>query len=264
MSKFNYDYAAEMLKIAASQDHQDQMEKLAFSRDGKVEPSEVEEELKKLASDDKDCKCEDCKEDCDCECHEGKDKSEKKEASDISIQDAASVLLDLSTELEDAGHERLAAASISLAEMMIKEAKDKSKDKSSASKSSGKSSDKSSGKSSDKSSGKKMSLKERMEKMRAMQGKGKKKKDEKKKVVAQQAPNQYVVTPEVWAAQSALTNLAKQTGNKAFNPGTIDGKLGPNTMAALRAYKGKSALNAEEVEEAIQNLTSPKGFQQPG
>jgi hypothetical protein len=175
MSKYNYDYAAEMIKIAESQGHQDQMEKLAFSRDGQVVASEVEEEMKKLAKEE--CKCEECEDDCDCECHE--DAETKKEASaDVSLEETAGLLLEISNELEDAGHERLAAASIALADVMIKEAADKKKSKG---KSSGSSSSKS--KSSDKSKssgGKKMSLKERMEKMRAMQGKGKKSKKEDK------------------------------------------------------------------------------------
>ena len=158
--KYHYDYAAEMIKIAESQEHQNSMEKLAFSREGKEEYSEVEEEMKKLAHG---CKCEEeCEEDCKCECHE--EKEEKKEAS-VSLEDTAGLLLEISNELEDQGMERLAAATIVLADNILKTAaakKEKSKSKS---------------KSSEKGK-KKMTMKERMEKMRAMQGKGKGKKED--------------------------------------------------------------------------------------
>lgn len=168
--KYHYDWAAEMVKIAESAEHLNSMEKLAFSREGKEEVSEVEEEMKKLASDDCDCK-EDC-DDCDCDCH---DKSEKKEAS-VSLEDTAGLLLEISTELEDQGMDRLAAATIVLADNILKTAAAK---KSPSSSSSSSSSSKSSDKKSDKKSGKKMTMKERMEKMRAMQ-KGKKGKSKDK------------------------------------------------------------------------------------
>lgn len=165
--KYNYDYAAEMDKIANSAEHKKLfgLEKTAFSREGSQEPSEVEAELNKLAEDG--CKCDECEDDCDCDCHEGS----KKEASEVSLEDAASILLDISSELEEQGHERLAAASIVLADNIIKEAAKKTDKSKSESKS----------KSSDKSkSGKKLTMKERMEKMRNAQGKGKKSKDKTK------------------------------------------------------------------------------------
>jgi hypothetical protein len=173
--KYHFDIAAEMVKIAESAEHQKSMEKLAFSREGKEEVSEVEEEMKKLASD---CKCEeDCDGDCGCECHEKE--GEKKEAS-VSLEDTAGLLLEISTELEDQGMDRLAAATIVLADSILKTAAakkkspDSGKSGSSSSSSSGSSSSSSSGSSKkDKKPGKKMSMKERMEKMRAAQ-KGKK------------------------------------------------------------------------------------------
>ncbi len=156
-----------MVKIAESAEHLNSMEKLAFSREGKEEVSEVEEEMKKLASGDCDCdEDKDCK-GCDCDCHEAK--TDKKEAS-TSLEDMAGLLIEMSTELEDQGVERLAAATIVLADNILKTAAAKKKSpEGSASSSSG------SDKKSDKKSGKKMSMKERMEKMRAMQ-KGKKSK----------------------------------------------------------------------------------------
>eukprot|EP00697_Spironema_sp_BW2_P004818 gnl/Spiro4/1652_TR868_c0_g1_i1.p2 gnl/Spiro4/1652_TR868_c0_g1~~gnl/Spiro4/1652_TR868_c0_g1_i1.p2 ORF type:complete len:173 (+),score=11.32 gnl/Spiro4/1652_TR868_c0_g1_i1:225-743(+) len=147
--KYHFDIAAEMEKIAQSAEHQKSMEKLAFSREGKEEFSEVEEEMKKLASDS-DCECnkdKDCK-GCDCDCHDAK--TDKKEAS-ASLEDMAGLLIEISTELEDQGVDRLAAATIVLADNLLKTAAAKK----------------------DKKSGKKMTMKERMEKMRAMQ-KGKK------------------------------------------------------------------------------------------
>jgi hypothetical protein len=146
--KYHFDIAAEMEKIAQSAEHQKSMEKLAFSREGKEEFSEVEEEMKKLASDDCECnKDKDCK-GCDCDCHEAK--TDKKEAS-ASLEDMAGLLIEMSTELEDQGVDKLAAATIVLADSLLKTAAAKK----------------------DKKSGKKMTMKERMEKMRAMQ-KGKK------------------------------------------------------------------------------------------
>lgn len=154
--KYHFDIAAEMIKIAESAEHLNSMEKLAFSREGKEETSEVEEEMKKLASDC-DCK-EDC-DDCDCSCH---DKTEKKEAS-VSLEDTAGLLLEISNELEDQGMDRLAAATIILADNILKTAAAKKKP-------------------TDKKS-KKLTMKERMEKMRAAQkgkkGKGKTKSDDK-------------------------------------------------------------------------------------
>ncbi len=169
--KYTFDIAAEMIKIAESAEHQKSMEKLAFSREGKEEVSEVEEEMKKLAS--KDCDCEEDCDDCDCDCHE--DKSEKK----ASLEETAGLLLEISNDLEDEGLERLAAATIVLADNILKTAAAKKKSPGSSSASSS-GADKSK---SDKKSGKKMSMKERMEKMRAAQKgkKGKKKEDKSEK-----------------------------------------------------------------------------------
>jgi hypothetical protein len=178
--KYNYDYAAEMVKIASSSEHKKLfgMEKVAFSRDGQTEElSEVESEMRKLA---KDCSCED---DCDCkekakeegeEEKEEEEEGEKKEASDTSLEDTASLLLEISNELEDQGMDRLAAASLVLADNILKTAADR-KSKST--------SDKAKKSVDDKKPGKKLTMKERMEKMRAMQkgkGKGKGKEDKKK------------------------------------------------------------------------------------
>lgn len=171
MRKDFYDYAAEMVKIANSQEHQEVFGvKTAFSRDGKEfgkQESEVEAEFNKLANKDCDCK-EDC-ENCDCNCHE--EKGEKKEASadeSLSLEDAAGMILEISDHLDNQGENKLAAATIFLAESMIKEAaKKKKEDKKSKSKSSG--------------NGKKMSLKERMEKLRKAKDKSKSKSSDSKK-----------------------------------------------------------------------------------
>lgn len=181
--KYNYDYAAEMVKIADSAEHKKLfgMEKLAFSRDDVSDgPSEVEEEMKRLA---KACSCDG---DCDCRADEDEEKEEKdeeegekKEASDTSLEDTASILLEISNELEEQGMDRLAAASLVLADNILKTAADRKstsdKSKTDKSKTDKSKTDKS------KSSGKKLTMKERMEKMRAMQGKKKGKKEDKSK-----------------------------------------------------------------------------------
>lgn len=43
--------------------------------------------------------------------------------------------------------------------------------------------------------------------------------------------------------QEALTWLAQQTGNPALNPGGIDGKYGPNTAAAVKAFQAAHGLS---------------------
>lgn len=146
------------------------LEKLAFKKVSEQDQiSEVEMELdpslKKTAGHAECCKCEEEKEaGCDCVCHH---KHDKKEATRNPAREAFDALLKVSEDLEAAGFERLAAASIMLADKLIAEAKAKS------SKKSEKGSEKSKG------SGKKMDMKERMKKMREMQ-KGKGKKEDKK------------------------------------------------------------------------------------
>jgi hypothetical protein len=92
------------------------------------------------------------------------------------VRDSFNALLKISEDLDNAGFERLAAASILLADKLVSEAKAKS------SKKSDKKSDKKSKE--EKTKGKKMDVKERMKKMREMQkgkGKGKSKKEDEKK-----------------------------------------------------------------------------------
>lgn len=153
--KQHFDIAAEMIKIAQSAEHLKSIEKLAFSREGKEEVSEVEEEMKKLAQEK--CKCgDDCDGDCGCECHE---EHEKKEAS-TSLEDTAGLLLEISNELEDQGMDRLAAATIVLADNILKTAASKKSKKKS----------------------KKLTMKERIKKMQEARKKGKSKKEESKSV----------------------------------------------------------------------------------
>lgn len=156
--KNTYDYASEMVKIAeASGQNVFGIEKVAFSRDGQNKPSEVEDEMKKMSetkfeteSKSCDCVCHDGGEDCHCSCTET-----KKEASDVSLEDTAGLLLEISDELEGQGHERLAAATIILADTILKTAAKKKGPKKTKSK----------GK-------KKMTMKERMKKMRGLKKKG--------------------------------------------------------------------------------------------
>jgi len=101
-----------------------------------------------------------------------KHRFEKEASVRNPAREAFNALLKVSEDLESAGFERLAAASILLADKLITEAKAKSSKKSDKS-------EKSKGSEKSKSKGKKMDMKERMEKMRKMQ-KGKGKKDSKK------------------------------------------------------------------------------------
>ncbi|CAN5950669.1 unnamed protein product [Sphagnum jensenii] len=120
-----------MMKIAATPEHQKSMSKLAFSRDGVefgTNEGNVGDEMERLANMEhgKDCDCAECKK-------KWKEKEEMDaddgvgEVKEASLEDNAELLLELSGELEDAGHERLAAATIALADVMIKEAKAKKK-----------------------------------------------------------------------------------------------------------------------------------------
>lgn len=168
--------ATEMDKVLNSGENKElfssssMLEKLAFKKVSEQdEVSELETELlKKNASC---CECgEEKKHECHCECH----KDEKKASVRNPAREAFNALLRVSEDLETAGFERLAAASVMLAGKLMAEAKAKSSKKPEKSKSKDEKS---------KSKGKKMDMKERMEKMRKMQkGKGKKsdKKDDKK------------------------------------------------------------------------------------
>jgi hypothetical protein len=176
--------AAEMDKVLNSDENKEMfsnssmLEKLAFKKVSEQDQvSEVEMELdsslKKTAGC---CECgEDKKHECDCHCHKDAEKEEKKASVRNPAREAFNALLKVSEDLESAGFERLAAASILLADKLITEAKAKSSKKSEKTKEPEKS------KSKPKSKSKKMDMKERMEKMRKMQ-KGKKdsKKSEKK------------------------------------------------------------------------------------
>lgn len=195
MGKYSYDWAQEMINAAATPE----MQKLAFSRDG-IEFTEkdgggVESEIERTAGKDCDCGA-DCGDSCDCDCHD-KNADDGAVVAEASLEDTAELLLEISDELEQSGHERLAAASIALADVMIKEAKAKKKPKLgpgmkkqtgphssaeskketaaspySTSPGSRKKHDKKDTKGG-KNGGKKLTLKERMAKMRAAQGKKK-------------------------------------------------------------------------------------------
>lgn len=148
--KYNYDYAAEMEKIASSQEHQKlyaPMEKLAFSRDGQDVDSEVEREFEKSFQKTAGCECKDCGDSCDCDCHKKDTASaddgmtSSDDTATKSALDTVSGLMKISMQLEEQGFDRLAAASLMLAEYVVKEAKKKKE----TSKSKGKASDKSKG-----------------------------------------------------------------------------------------------------------------------
>lgn len=142
------------------------LEKLAFnkvSEDDKVSEIEMEfdSSLKKTAGCHH-CECEESKgSECECDCHE----ENKKKAGTSFISDSVNALLKISEDLDDAGFDKLAAASILLADRLVSEAKAKKSDKKT------KESEKAKSK-------KKVDMKERMKKMREMQNK--KKKDSKK------------------------------------------------------------------------------------
>lgn len=172
--------AAEMNQIMSSNENKEMfstssmLEKLAFRKVSEQDQvSEVEAELESsLTKTASCCECGEHKEHkCECVCHKDTEKEDKK-ASYNPARAAFNALLKVSEDLESAGFERLAAASIMLADKLITEAKAKSSKKSDK-KEKSKESDKS------KSKSKKLDMKERMEKMRKMQ-KGKGKKDSKK------------------------------------------------------------------------------------
>lgn len=186
MSKQYYDYASEMLKIAESQEHKQlfqPIEKLAFSRAGKEDPSEMEKEFAKIAdssSSDKDATtvCDKCHEkDCSCDKAKADDgaaadeneaddsTSDSKEAVAFSTY-AVDALLKIADGLETEGFGRLSAASLILADNIVKEAKAKKQEKS-----------KSKSKSDSKS--KKMSDKEKSEKAKKDKEKSKSKSSKK-------------------------------------------------------------------------------------
>jgi len=116
------------------------IEKLAFKRVSEEDvPGEVEKELalQKTASAEK-CDCE-CKtghkeEHCKCACH-GEHKEEHKHEKKSTLREAFNSLLKVSETLDNAGFDKLAAASILLADKLIVEAKAKAKAKSEKSKS---------------------------------------------------------------------------------------------------------------------------------
>jgi hypothetical protein len=179
--KPQYDIAAEMIKIAESQEHKklfEPLEKLAFSREGKEEPSEVEAEMRKL---EKKANCE-CKEkgckDCDCSCHKEEAKAddgllvgepEMATATASFPLNTVQTLMKISMQLEAEGLDTVSAAALMLADAVVKEAKKKKE------KSKSKSMSKSKGKD-EKSKSKKMTPKERMEAMRKAKEKASKSK----------------------------------------------------------------------------------------
>lgn len=159
------------------------LEKLAFKKvsdENQVGEVEAELDLKKVANDtshtsEKCCECDgkhNAKHGCECDCHPS---HSHKEANIITKTVGA--FLKISEDLDTMGFDRLAAASILLADKLIAEAKVKSSPKS-------KSEDKSKSSTKSKSSKetKKMDMKDRMKKMREMKGK---KKDTKKVSKAQ-------------------------------------------------------------------------------
>jgi hypothetical protein len=194
--------AAEMDKALNSEENQklfsssSMLEKLAFKKVSEQDQvTEVEMELdpslKKTASE-KCCECGSSKKDeCKCNCHE----SSSKKASD-PVLDSFNALLKVSNDLDDAGFEKIAAASLLLADKLISEAKSKSSKKSD--------------KKEDKSKSKKMDIKERMKKMREMK-KGKKEKSkssDKKLSKAQMHPWEQHLEPGSASKTEANTILA--------------------------------------------------------
>jgi hypothetical protein len=178
--KPTYDIAAEMIKIAESQEHKklfEPLEKLAFSREGKEEPSEVEAEMRKMEKK-ANCECQEkgCK-DCDCSCHKETAKADDGlvvgEPEMVSAAafplNTVQTLMKISMQLEAEGLETVSAAALMLADAVVKEAKKKKEKSKSKSKSVSKSKD-------EKSKSKKMTQKERMEAMRKAKEKASKSK----------------------------------------------------------------------------------------
>jgi len=153
------------------------LEKLAFKKVSEEDAkTEIESELEdKLASElpvkVASCKCNEPghKDDCKCDCHKETKKEHKHEEKDVHEKTTASFMVDalikISADLDAEGFDKLAAASLILADRIVVEAKakkEKSKSKSKSSKEDKKDSKKS------KSKG---DVAARMKKMREMQGK---------------------------------------------------------------------------------------------
>ena len=204
------------------------LEKLAFTRvadEGKV-VSEIEIELNEQAELAKT---------------EAKSKTETdltKKASATNVMDAVNALLKVSEDLDNAGFEKFAAASIMLADRLVFAAKSKSESKSEKAKS------KEKGKSKEKSkSSKTMSKSERMKKLREM-NKGKKKVSKAQEqrpteVVMHDAPAKSYRLPVAPAPQAP--EPGKASSDKTVEPSKLEASLKqrfqaahPDTFAALQ------------------------------
>lgn len=177
--------AAEMDKALNSEENKQMfssssmLEKLAFKRVSEQDQqTEVELDLEVKLNKTASKKCSQCT--CEKDCTEGEcsskcDCKKDKETMDSKASRFVRTLVSLSDELDSAGFERLAAASIMLADRLVSEAKAKKSDKKSGEKSKSKSPEKTKASDKDKASGKgkKMDMKERMKKMREMNGKNK-------------------------------------------------------------------------------------------
>ena len=156
------------------------LEKLAFKRVSEEDATtEIETELTNSLSKTASCKCNESghkKEECKCDCHKDTEKDHKKEEQEKTIASyMVDALLKISADLDEGGFDKLAAASLILADRIVVEAKAKAKSKTEKSKSKS-SKDKKDSKDKPKAKG---DVAARMKKMREMQGK-KDKKDSKK------------------------------------------------------------------------------------
>jgi hypothetical protein len=156
------------------------LEKLAFKRVSEEDATtEIETELINSLSKTASCKCNEPghKDDCECDCHK-ETKKEHKHEKNVHEKTTASYMVDallkISADLDEEGFDKLAAASLILADRIVVEAKAKKEKTKSKSKSKSSKEDKSKEKTKAKGD-----VAERMKKMREMQGK-KDKKDSKK------------------------------------------------------------------------------------
>jgi len=124
------------------------LEKLAFKRVSEADAiTEIEEEVAaKLPAKTASCKCNEPghKDDCKCDCHKETEKEHKHEHKDEHEKTTASYMVDallkISADLDEEGFDKLAAASLILADRIVVEAKAKKEKTKTKSKSKSKSS----------------------------------------------------------------------------------------------------------------------------
>jgi hypothetical protein len=198
-----------------------------------------------------------------------------KKASAPSVMDSVNALLKVSEDLDNAGFDKFAAASIMLATKLVEAAKGKSKSKSESKSEKAKDKSKSKDKSKDKSkSSKTMSKADRMKKLREM-GKGKKKVSKAQQV--EQRPTEVVMheTPRTQPNPAAPAPQAPQPGkassDKAVEPSKLEASLKqrfqaahPDTFAALQWQQftvSPSATTPGAFDIVAKVAVAPKGAQ---